>query len=291
MRANRSLSLPLTVLATGMVWYTFGWLMQQVPTARLAPDGSYATESRAQGLANQFATAVVKFFDNAPAREVPADGPVPVPIDKLPPPAASLPVGDRAVLVEALPELYGPRPVPASDIVRSDVDLDGDGDRDALILTRLENDIAFGAVLVREGPEDFRPAGRFSCYLKTARDLSRCFQIFRTGGGAMHLVSEQRTKEAPGETWIHVYRLVDGKLELPLMLAGETDRETSSGDDGGGAAGGGRLQPMENTSQDLLVYEQVERDCQVYRFDELSCCYDREHEVEKAGCVVKETER
>lgn len=194
MRAPRSLSLPVAVVCTLTLWYVFLWTMQHAPVSpSRAGDSPEGSRSRG-GLSNNFASEVVRFFDDQDPREVnPAkleedpvfEGQIP---EYLP-----FPDEARDALAKDLPEIFEDRSLTQRNLFRSDVDLDGDGHLDMALLIRHRDNTATGAVL-RYLPKkrfswngEFVFAGKFSCTYEQPQDLPLCFQIFRTRNGQAHI--------------------------------------------------------------------------------------------------------
>lgn len=227
MRSPRSISLPLSFLLTCAVWFAFLWTMQHAPVSRRAGSGEDVGGARSSGgLANNFATAVVKFFDDQDPREV-EEGASPVEpvfdaemVEYLP-----LPKLDRKELAKDLPEVFANLSLTPRNLFRSDVDLDGDRDLDLALLVRISKTEALGAVLEYVGDEKFRFAGKFTCTYERAEDFPKCFVVLLTGAGRMHILShtidlqeEKAVEDAAGggvgealPGWRR-YRLEDGRL-------------------------------------------------------------------------------
>ncbi len=200
MRSNRSISLPLAFAATCCLWFVFLWTMQHAPTGRRpASSGDFTGSRSSGGLANPFATAVVKFFDTEDPREASGDATPAEPsfdaemVEYLP-----LPKANRAELSRELPEVFDDPSLTPRNLFRSDVDLDGDRDLDLALLVRLSKTEALGAVLEYLGDEKFRFAGKFHCRYERAEDFSKCFTIVLTGAGKMHILSHTRDLEWNG---------------------------------------------------------------------------------------------
>ncbi|MCC6265859.1 MAG: hypothetical protein IT169_19980 [Bryobacterales bacterium] len=191
MRSNRSISLPLAFAATCCLWFVFLWTMQHAPSGhRPASSGDFTGSRSSGGLANTFATAVVKFFDTEDPREVSGDATPAEPffdaemVEYLP-----LPKANRVELSKELPEVFDDPSLTPRNLFRSDVDLDGDHDLDLALLVRLSKTEALGAVLEYLGEDRFRLAGKFHCRYERAEDFSKCFTIVLTGTGRMHTLS------------------------------------------------------------------------------------------------------
>lgn len=289
MRSPRSISLPLSFLITCAVWFAFLWTMQHAPVSRRAGSGEDLGGARSSGgLANNFASAVVKFFDDQDPREM-EEGASPVEplfdsemVEYLP-----LPKVDRKELAKDLPEVFANLSLTPRNLFRSDVDLDGDRDLDLALLVRLSKTEALGAVLEYVGDEKFRFAGKFLCRYERAEDFPKCFVVVLTGAGRMHILSHTAELEASnprGETdgersnaaipgWRR-YRMEDGTLKdygsiedfvcpAPLLAAGRAEP--------GGAVTRVALEaePVPETSEDLFRMTGNCNDrpvCQVLRF-------------------------
>ncbi len=198
MRSNRSISLPLAFAATCCLWLAFLWTMQNAPAGhRPTGSGDFAGSRSTGGLANQFASAVVKFFDDQDPRELSEDTASTAPafdaemVEYLP-----LPKTDRRKLARDLPEVFADPSLTPRNLFRSDVDLDGDHDLDLALLVRLSKQEALGAVLEYLGDEKFRFAGKFHCRYDRAEDFTKCFLVVLTGAGTMHILS--RTSDLAG---------------------------------------------------------------------------------------------
>lgn len=290
MRSNRSISLPLSFAVTCCVWLAFLWTMQHAPTSHRPSSGDDFTGGRsAGGLANNFASAVVKFFDNQDPREVEGDTALAEPyfdndmVEYLP-----LPKVAREKLAKDLPEVFADLSLTPRNLFRSDVDLDGDNDLDLALLVRLSKTEALGAVLEYLGDEEFRFAGKFYCRYEHAEDFSKCFTVVLTGAGSMHILSRTSDLEwkgpaveteaglgpasevyeeatQPGWRWM---RLQNGALASyqgfndPVCKAahrGASDAKVNS-----------YVEPVPNTNEDLLRIVTECGDtttCTVYRFD------------------------
>lgn len=191
MRSNRSISLPVSFAVTCCVWFAFLWTMQNAPPSRRAANGDDFSGARSSGgLANNFASAVVRFFDDQDPRELAEGiaGPEPV-FDAEMPEYLPLPKDERRELAKELPEVFANLSLTARNLFRSDVDLDGDQDLDLALLVRVSKHEGLGAVLEYVGDGEFRFAGKFSCEYERAEDFWKCFLVVRTGGGAMHVLS------------------------------------------------------------------------------------------------------
>lgn len=290
MRSNRSISLPLSFVVTCCVWLAFLWTMQHAPTSHRPASGEDFTGGRSTGgLANNFASAVVKFFDNQDPREVSEDTPPAEPyfdndmVEYLP-----LPKAAREEFAKDLPEVFADLSLTPRNLFRSDVDLDGDNDLDLALLVRLSKTEALGAVLEYLGDEEFRFAGKFYCRYERAEDFSKCFTVVLTGVGTMHILSRTSDlkwkgpavetdaglgptseihEEAPQQGWRWM-RLEKGALASsgefmdPVCKAphlGASDAKVNS-----------YVEPVPGTNEDLLriVTECGDtRTCTVYRFD------------------------
>lgn len=289
MRSPRSISLPLSFVITCAVWFAFLWTMQHAPASRRAGSSEDLGGARSSGgLANNFATAVVKFFDDQDPREM-EEGASPVEplfdaemVEYLP-----LPKVDRKELAKDLPEVFANLSLTPRNLFRSDVDLDGDRDLDLALLVRLSKTEALGAVLEYVGDEKFRFAGKFPCRYERAEDFPQCFVVALTGAGRMHMLSHTADLEAgstgdaaaskgadeaiPG--WRR-YRLEGGALvdygsiedyacPGPQSAAGRTER------DGLVQRVALDAEPVQETSEDLLRWTGHCSDrpvCQVFRF-------------------------
>jgi hypothetical protein len=215
MRSSRSLSIPLSLVLTFCVWFAFLWTMQHAPVSRRTGSGEDFGARSSGGLANNFATAVVKFFDNQDPRAV-EEGAAPTEpvfdaemVEYLP-----LPKLDRKELAKDLPEVFANLSLTPRNLYRSDVDLDGDRDLDLALLVRISKTEALGAVLEYVGDEKFRFAGKFPCRYARAEDFPRCFQVLLTGAGKMHLLS--RTLElGEGTGNAEAEALVGGDRAVP----------------------------------------------------------------------------
>ncbi|MCZ2156358.1 MAG: hypothetical protein LC114_21055 [Bryobacterales bacterium] len=142
------------------------------------------------GLASNFATAVVRFFDHQDPREIGPDTPHSEPlfdaemVEYLP-----LPKLERKEMARVLPEVFADLSLTPRNLFRSDVDLDGDNDLDLALLVRLSKTEALGAVVEYLGDKKFRFAGKFRCRYDRPEDFPKCFTIVQTGAGTMHILS------------------------------------------------------------------------------------------------------
>lgn len=290
MRSNRSISLPLAFAATCCVWFAFLWTMQHAPAGhRPANDGDFAGSRSSGGLANQFASAVVKFFDDQDPREVSGDAPPAEPffdsemVEYLP-----LPKEDRAALARDLPEVFADPSLTPRNLFRSDVDLDGDNDLDLALLVRLSTTEALGAVLEYLGDEKFRFAGKFYCRYERAENFSKCFTVVLTGAGTMHILSHTsdlawngpsldgasdpantgQTPESPRRAGWRWMRLEKGAL----ISYGDFEDPICEPSPGGAVAtrAESNVEPVPRSTEDLLRIVTPcggAPVCRVYRFD------------------------
>lgn len=273
MRAPRSLSLPITIVVTCGVWYGFLWTMQHAPVSR-ARGGADFGDSRSQGgLANQFASDVVRFFDNQDPRSVADDAPAPdLAFSGQIPDLLPFPENSRQAIAQDLPELYSNPSLSSRNLFRSDVDLDGDGHLDMALLIRLSRDRALGVVLAYTPKQrfqlsgSFHMAGKFACDLAQAQDFERCFQVMRTGSGALHVASfsllPPRESEAEllpenGSSGWRLKILKDGELLETGNILETCPGQTQN-----------RLQPVGGVEEDLLLHTLgcPERRCTVWRY-------------------------
>jgi hypothetical protein len=270
MRARHSLSVPISVGVTLLVWYGFLWTMQHAPTTGLPQGGNPGKARSRGGLANQFATEVVRFFDDQDPRR--ADeaasssssdfwGQVP---ELLP-----LPEESREAIRADLPEIYENLSLTARNLFRSDVDLDGDGDLDMALLVRLSKDTAVGAVLSYTAKKrfewngSFRFAGKFTCNYEAPSGFERCFQIIRTGSGAMHIASYgalDADDDVSADSRKRVWRLF--RLEEE-QLVGKVQIEDSCP-----TVRGSKLKPVPEVSEDLMTHTEECKParCQVWHY-------------------------
>ncbi|MCW5963193.1 MAG: hypothetical protein KIT83_04065 [Bryobacterales bacterium] len=275
MRAPRSLSLPLAIAVTCGVWYCFLWTMQHAPVSRSRGGGDFGGARSQGGLANPFASAVVRFFDEQDPRTVADDSPVTeLKFSGQIPDLLPFPDESRETIAQELPELYSNPSLSSRNLFRSDVDLDGDGHLDMALLIRLSRDRALGVVLAYTPKQrfrlsgSFRMAGKFACDLAEAQDFERCFQVMRTGSGAIHIASysllpprENEGDPLPldGNAGWRMMRLEEGDLR-------ETGRilETCPGQIRN------LVQPVGEVDEDLLLHTLAcpERRCRVWRYAE-----------------------
>lgn len=290
MRSNWSISLPLSFVVTCCVWLAFLWTMQHAPGSRPAGSGAdFAGGRSAGGLASNFASAVVKFFDNQDPRELSGDAPDVEPyfdnemVEYLP-----LPKVDRKKLAKDLPEVFADLSLTPRNLFRSDVDLDGDNDLDLALLVRLSKTEALGAVLEYVGKGEFRFAGKFYCRYERAEEFAKCFTVVLTGAGTMHILSHtsdlewkgpsaeatpeadptpEVRKKAPRSGWRRM-RLEKGALasygemEDPVCKTPRPSHAASGSDS--------YVEPVPGSTEDLLRFITPcgERPiCNVYRFD------------------------
>lgn len=209
MRPNRFISLSLTFAVTCCVWLGFFWTMAYAPAGpRARNTGEFEGARSSGGLASNFATAVVRFFDTQDPREQSSGAPPAAPlfdsemVEYLP-----LPKLERKEMAEVLPEVFADLSLTPRNLFRSDVDLDGDNDLDLALLVRLSKTEALGAVLEYLGKGRFRFAGKFRCRYERPEDFSKCFTVVLTGAGRMHILShtsdlgeEESSKEARDES-------------------------------------------------------------------------------------------
>lgn len=280
--------------------------MQNAPPSRRAVNGDDFSGARSSGgLANNFASAVVRFFDDQDPRELDegSAGPEPV-FDSEMPEYLPLPKDERRELAIELPEVFANLSLTARNLFRSDVDLDGDQDLDLALLVRLSKHEALGAVLEYVGDGDFRFAGKFSCEYERAEDFGKCFMVVRTGGGAMHVLSrtdnlraavkqlEQDdlersptpTTEEPRVAGWRWMRLKDGNLVEHGNFA-----EPSCAVETRGAAAQPSfdVEPVPHTDEDLFRFVGRCQDlqvCVVYRFDPTSARYSLVENPEPGFC-------
>jgi hypothetical protein len=275
MRSPRSISLPLSFAITCAVWFAFLWTMQHAPVSRRAGSGEDLGGARSSGgLANNFATAVVKFFDDQDPREM-DEGASPVEpvfdsemVEYLP-----LPKLDRKELAKDLPEVFANLSLTPRNLFRSNVDLDGDRDLDLALLVRISKTEALGAVLEYVGDEKFRFAGKFTCMYERAEDFPKCFVVVLTGAGRMHVLSHTTELEA-GKAGVTAED--NGTDEVRpgwrrYRLEGGSLKDYGSIEDW--ACRGARLaldaEPVPETSEDLFRLTGNCNDrpiCQVFRF-------------------------
>lgn len=270
MYAPRAVSFPVSIVLTLAVWFAFAWSMQHAPKGSPRTSGDLGEARSRGGLANQFATEVVRFFDDQDPRSVSETDGVPEPdfwgqVPELLP----LPQESREAIAKDLPEIYENRSLTARNLFRSDVDLDGDGDLDMALLIRLSRDTAVGAVLSYTPKKrfalngSFRLAGKFTCKYKGQLGFERCFQVIRTGAGSAHIASygeliseEDETVEQPSYGW-RLFRLEEEKLVEKLRL-----EDTCSSRDAS------QLMPVGNVEEDLLLHTQgcAVESCQVWHY-------------------------
>ncbi|MDZ7637006.1 MAG: hypothetical protein U5J83_01910 [Bryobacterales bacterium] len=287
MRSNRSISLPVSFVVTCCVWLVFLWTMQHAPVSRKTGGSDDFAGSRSSGgLANNFASAVVKFFDDQDPRELNEDATMAEPyfdaemVEYLP-----LPKKNRRELAKDLPEVFANLSLTPRNLYRSNVDLDGDRDLDLALLVRLSKTEALGAVLEYVGDEEFRFAGKFYCRYERAQDFSNCFQVLMTGAETMHIFSQTQdlnwkgpsmdgadpdamredVAPRPGWRWI---RLETGALiryaDVPALECPGSGNRTET------AVKDPIVEPVPNTKQDLLRFVgrcRAMRRCRVYRYE------------------------
>ncbi len=288
MRSNRSISLPLAFAATCCLWFAFLWTMQHAPAGHRPSNSGNFTGSRSTGgLANPFASAVVKFFDDRDPRELSEDAPSAEPVfdaemvEYLP-----MPKVDRAALAKDLPEVFADPSLTPRNLFRSDVDLDGDRDLDLALLVRLSKTTALGAVLEYLGDEKFRLAGRFYCRYERAEEFSKCFTVVLTGAGTMHILSRTsdlawrgpalkaapamtgRTPETPpvaGWRWMRLEKgalASYGHIAIPPCAPVSLNRAPTNAES--------NVEPVPGVAEDLIRFVSFcggARSCAVYRAD------------------------
>lgn len=275
--------------------------MQHAPGRRPAGSGDFGASRSQGGLANQFASAVVRFFDDQDPRatssdtgfgDEPRDGAIHESGDSFGmefsgqiPEFLPFPEESRKALAEDLPEIYDNPSLSSRNLFRSDVDLDGDGHLDMALLIRLSRSEAAGAVLAYtpklrfQLSGAFRLAGKFHCEFTRAQDFERCFQVMRTGSGLMHIASFTRVNTHPDATadthskvpfrW-RLFRLVDGEL-----------RKTGKIDEACAPNSGNHLRPVGAVDNDLLIHRTAcpTPRCQVWRYRQpgLDAALDPDH--------------
>jgi hypothetical protein len=282
MRAPRTLSLPIAMAVTFGLWYGFLWTMQHAPVSRIRA-GSYEGNSRSQGgLANQFASAVVRFFDDQDPRSVPETGPA----DDDPLAAAfsgeipeflPLPPESREAVATELPELVKNPSLSSRNLFRSDVDLDGDGHLDLALLIRMSRSKAVGAVFSYVPKQrfqlqgEFRFAGKFECYFGGVQGFEDCFAVIRSGSGQMHIasrslaqdpaVSRQTANAGEPLTQVAAWRM--------WRLHEEQLQSTGVVEDACVMPSRNRLHAVRDNDQDLLLHTTFcpQRACGVWRFE------------------------
>lgn len=270
MRARRSLSLPIAMGVTLAVWYGFLWTMQHAPATGVRRGGDMGEARSRGGPANQFATEIVRFFDDQDPRSADdAAGSSAADFWGQVPQLLPLPEESREAIRADLPEIYENLSLTARNLFRSDVDLDGDGDLDMALLIRLSRDTAVGAVLSYtpkkrfEWNGSFRFAGKFTCNYSGPLGFERCFQIIRTGAKTMHIASYGTlpSEDAPGSEmpkhgWT-LFRLEDDKLVEKRQL-----------EDRCATGGGSEIVPVADVAEDLITHTgncDTER-CEVWRY-------------------------
>jgi hypothetical protein len=278
MRAPRSISLPIAMAVTFGLWYSFLWTMQNAPTSRVSVAGYDGSPRSQGGLANQFASAVVRFFDDQDPRAVPegssgGSDPLDAAFSGQIPEFLPLPPESREAVATELPELVSDPSLSSRNLFRSDVDLDGDGHLDLALLIRVSRNKAVGAVFAYVPKQrfqfqgEFRYAGKFECYFGGVQGFEDCFTVMRSGSGMMHIASRSLAadpgvpsqtepgNEAPAASW-RMWRLHEGQLEPTGVIDDACVRPSRN-----------RLHPVRDSSDDLLLHTDFcpQRGCAVWR--------------------------